>query len=494
MLLLACAAPDDDVKTTPVSPDTSDPAADAAWATLSEHIQDQIDDEAIPGFQVSIVLDGALRYTGAFGVTEYGGEDPVTDDTLFRWASVTKMHTATAFLSLVEEGAIDLEAPVTDVIDVSLSRGYDPDDITAWHLLTHTSALPDALDWDCGTGDRILGEYVADTQWGLYAPPGSFYNYSNTGFVWAGAMMESVTGQTYADVMQERVLDPAGMSTATLDAGDAEAGPHATGTTWWEGEPWYYTLEAADCGWSRPAAWLHATATDLARTAEWQLAGGGGVLSAGSVAAMHAQADTHWTPDESFQVGYGQFTSDYEGARMVWHDGWVTGFVSTWAIVPDAGFGVAVVSNADWADPYAVMYEAIDLFVGPTGETPDYTTDPDTWDGYTGTYDDPYTYGSIEVTQSGNQLLVAFTDFGTTARLYQSAGDYFWIQFEDDSWDSLRFIADEDGVYRWWVLRTGVGERVAEEAVAPRPALPTRPTFHGRWRERPPEGQFRIGG
>ena len=324
------------------------------------------------------------------------------------------------------------------------------------------------LDWQCRTGDNVLSNYVEDSEYALYAPPGSFFNYSNTGYVWAAAMMEAVTGERFVDRMREHVLEPAGMETATFDAEEAAAGEHADGIGYWNDSLFEYPLEEWDCGWSRPAGWLHGTARDLARTAEWQLADGGDLLEAASVEQMHAQVDTHWVPDGSFQVGYGQFSMNYKGLPMVWHDGWVTGFVSTWAIVPDAGFGVTVVSNTEWADPYAVMYDAVDLFLAPDGETPDYTTDPSTWGGYVGSYLDPYVYGRIEVTLDGDELLVEFVDLKYTVNLLQEAGDYFWLREPDGSWVDLRFIADDTGEYRWFVLRTGVGERV--EAAATEPA------------------------
>ncbi len=454
-LLLACNAPDDGVKT-----------ADDAWAELSARIDAQITDARVPGFQVAVVVDGELRYRGGFGVTEYGGDEAVTDDTVFRWGPVTQMHTAAAVLSLVEDGAIDLHAPVADVIGAGFELGHRVEgrEITPWHLLTHTAALPDTVPEQCNGGPEVLDTYVVN-EWITYAPPGTFYNYSKTGFVWLGALLEAVTGQDYLDVMQERVFAPAGMETATMDAEVAEAGPHAIGTTWSRDAPWSYApLTEYDCGWGRPAGWLHGTATDLARTAEWQLAGGGAVLTAESVAAMHGQADTHWFPDGSYRVGYGQFAQRHRGEELVFRAGWITGFGSAWAIVPGTGFGVVVVANADWADPAAVMYDAVDLFLAPDGDTPDYTTDSETWSVYEGTYTDEHVYGRIEVTHDGGGLHAEFPDRGFSAELTQYAGDAFKLLFDDGSDTYVRFIADDSGVYRWFVTRAGVGDREAEPA------------------------------
>ena len=481
--LVGCTTPD---KGPAPDPDAPDPADEAAWAELSARIEAQLADEEVPGMQVSVVLDGALAYTGGWGIRAYpegdAAAEPVTPDTLFRWASVTKMHTAAAVLQLAEEGAVDLDAPITDHLDVSLAPGFDASALTARHLLTHTAALPDVLDWYCPTRDDALQTYVEDWHPPLYGPPGAFYNYSNSGYTWLGALLEVVDGATYDVVMHDRILGPSGMEGATLDGAAAAAvEDHATGNGWWAGEQYTYPLDEADCGPSRPAAWLHATAADLARTAEWQLAGGGDLLSEASVTAMHAQSDTHFWPDGAYEVGMGQFSFPYDDLDVVFHDGWVTGFVSAWAIVPGTGFGVAVVANADWADPYAVMYDALSLFLGANGDSwPEVATDPDTWDAYVGTYEDPYVFGTVDVTRDGGRLTAELVDTGETLRLTQVSGDYFWADSDDYGGLDVRFIQDESGAYTWFVTRPGVAARVDVAALAPEAAPPPASPDAGR--------------
>ncbi|MDP2309110.1 MAG: serine hydrolase [Pseudomonadota bacterium] len=463
MLLVACTAPAEEL-----AADAAAAEADRDWEAFLRKVNDQVEEYQVPGIQVGVVIDGALHYSGGAGVVAWGAEEPVTDDTVFRWASVSKMHTATAVLQLVDEGVLDLEAPVTTYLDqASLQEGFDASMLTTHHLLTHTAALPDELTWSCATRTGVLRDHVESSAPPLYAPPGSFYNYSNTGYVWAGALVEELTGAPFIDAMQERVLDPAGMTTATYDATIASAGPHATGTSWWDDEAFTYDLEAYDCAWSRPAAWLHGTATDLARTAEWQLAGGGALLSAANTGAMHAQVDTHLLPDGQFEVGYGQFTSPYKDVTMVWHDGWVTGFTSTWAIVPESNFGVVVVANADWADPYALMYDAVDLFLDQMDEESDeagWITDPSTWAPYVGTFEDPYVHGTIQVTLEDDRLYARFVDQGERVELLQSAGDRWYFEL-DGGWTDVRFITDEPGTFSWFVTREGVGTRAEDAAL-----------------------------
>jgi hypothetical protein len=124
--------------------------------------------------------------------------------------------------------------------------------------------------------------------------------------------------------------------------------------------------------------------------------------------------------------------------------------------VPGTGFGVAVVANADWADPYAVMYDALSLFLGADGDAwPEVATDPDTWDAYVGTYEDPYVFGTVDVTRDGGRLTAELVDTGETLRLTQVSGDYFWADSDDYGGLDVRFIQDESGDYTWFVTRPG---------------------------------------
>lgn len=441
---------------------TSDPKNDKRWADLSEQVEAALSAQGVPGMQVAVVLDGELRYAGGFGVRTWETDRPVTDQSLFRWASVSKMHTATAALQLVEDGLVDLDAPITDTVPYfHLTSGFDASSITLRHLLTHTSGLPDILDWNCDIGETGLVDAVAGWDLPLHAPAGSFYNYSNTGYSLAGAMIEELTGESFQDVLRQRVLDPSGMNNATFDVGEAIDQGHADGTTLVGGEPFVYTIEDWDCAVSRPAAWLHATASDLAQTAVWQMsADGAGLLSPETISAMHDQLDTGYWSDQSYRVGMGQFTdTTYNGERIVLHDGWVTGFTSMWIVAPERGFGVAIVANADWADPYSLAYAATDLFldldyVAP----PDDRTDPSTWSRFTGVYADPYAYGTIDVALRGTELWAVLPELNTEAQLVQYGASYFYTTILDQPID-VRFVEDDTGVVRWFVSRYAVGTR-----------------------------------
>ncbi len=473
------AADDDDTG----DDDTVDPCDDALFDQVVARAQLQIDEWDVPGLSIAVAVDGQLACAEGLGVTRYDDGDPVTTETVFRWASVSKMHTAAAMMRMVEEDFIDLHAPVTDTFpEFQLEPPFEAEDLTTHMLLTHGAALPDELPWSCATADGLLSYYYANTFVPpLYGDPGVFFNYSNSGFNLSGAMLEELTGQYFIDLMDELVLEPAGMTHATYDATVAEATEHATGTEWWNGAPYHYELGPSDCCRSRPAGWLHGTASDLIHYAEMHLSGGGDVLSEASVQAMWDQEDTYWYPDGSYRVGYGLFSYPYKGVDVVMHDGWVTGFVSTWAIVPERGFAVAVVANADWADPYDIMNGAMDIFLDlPDDPAPEYLTDPSTWGVYEGTYEDPYVMGTVVVYRDGDQLYATFEDQAVQVELFQWAGDAF-SYYIDGYWEYVNFIFDGQEVAQYFVTRPAVAIR-AEDGEEPPPPAMSPGEFRGQMR------------
>lgn len=121
----------------------------------------------------------------------HGG--PVDVQTLFRSGSIQKMMTAAAVLAQRDEGILDLDEPVTALIpELSFAGPYPAGEISVWNLLTHTGAVPDLAELNCGTDDGTLSTSGAgdlDDVF-LFAPAGSFWNYTNAGYSLAGLVAE----------------------------------------------------------------------------------------------------------------------------------------------------------------------------------------------------------------------------------------------------------------------------------------------------------------
>ncbi len=173
---------------------------------------------------------GGVVWSGGVGFANAEWEVPNTPDTRFRVGSVTKQFTVAVILQLVEEGLVDLQASLTTYLpDYPAATG---DRITVHHLiLTHTSGLHNYTDLP--TLQTFLREphtpaelmaLVQDLP--LDFEPRTSWAYSNSGYVALGMIIETVTGAPYADVLQERLLDPLGLTGSTYDDG-VTVYPHA---------------------------------------------------------------------------------------------------------------------------------------------------------------------------------------------------------------------------------------------------------------------------
>jgi len=317
---------------------------------------------AAVGLAVGVVREGSLEFFHGHGVADIASRTPVTEDTVFRIASITKTFTAIAVMQLWERGLLDLDAPADDCLRayplVPASAGFRP--ATVRHLLTHTAGVRsvrnplDLLSPTMGWGVRVgrpaptLAEYYRG---GLRVDcePGSKWAYSNHGFATLGQIVEDVTGQPFHRYLREHVFDPLGMShTDLLRSGRVL--PHlATGYALRSGgvrEVTDYEVVVAGGG----AA--YSTTRDMARYLAALLGGGanehGSVLKPATLATMF---EPQYQPDPRIPgMGLAFFRDEIGGHRTVGHDGIWKGFLSDMALAPDDGVGVLAFANTGGFD------------------------------------------------------------------------------------------------------------------------------------------------
>lgn len=161
--------------------------------------------DRIPGFAVAYNLGASNIVSDARGVTSVEGENPVTSDTVFQVASLTKPVFAALVMRLRERGIIDLDVPLLDYADYSdVSAVSEARAVTARLVLSHQTGLP---NW------RSLedGETVA-----FLSPPGEAYGYSGEGYIWLQATLERLLGKSTRRLMREEVFEPLGMKRSAL--------------------------------------------------------------------------------------------------------------------------------------------------------------------------------------------------------------------------------------------------------------------------------------
>lgn len=198
-----------------------------------------IDEEPFSGV-VSVDVGDTSAWLTAHGLADRSSETPVTGSTRFAIASGSKAFTALAVMRLVEDGALTLETTARSILGADLPLIDDA--VTVEHLLGHTSGIGDYLDED---DERELSEVFLEVPVHALASaeaflpllagipaeaaPGETFAYSNSGYVLLAIVLERVTGRGYHDVVQELVLDPAGLAETGFPRTDELGSDHARG-------------------------------------------------------------------------------------------------------------------------------------------------------------------------------------------------------------------------------------------------------------------------
>ncbi|GAB4003543.1 hypothetical protein GCM10029992_45670 [Glycomyces albus] len=308
--------------------------ADDAHADVDSLIERRLDDLQVPGAAWAVVSSAGIEHQSARG--EDGDGEPVTATTPFLWGSVAKPVTATAVMTLVEDGAIDLDEPAATYLPgFRLADRDSSDRITVRHLLEQTSGIPQNTGITDRFDDRTdpYGAAVADlAEADPAAEPGAEHRYASANYLVLGAIVEAVTGETYADYLQRAVLDPLDMDGAITTAERAEAVPE--GHSYCFGRPVGMGLRFDPTGPSY--GYLGGTIEDLAAFAEANLSGGEGVLEPETIERMHTPAAT-MSGSTAYGLGWKDsgFNDDL-GTRTIWHSGGTPGSPPSWCSCPNS--------------------------------------------------------------------------------------------------------------------------------------------------------------
>lgn len=194
----------------------------AAFPEIEKLFKTFIDRSQTPGAVLGVIIDGELVWVKAAGVREKTNNAPVTTDTVFRIASMTKSFTAMAIMKLRDEGKLSLDDAVAKFVPELASLPYPTSDsqvLTIRHLLTHSEGFPEDNPW----GDRQLAQSDETMRAWLRAgipfstSPGTAYEYSNYGFALLGQIVAKASGRPYADYVRDNILKPLGMNSSTFE-------------------------------------------------------------------------------------------------------------------------------------------------------------------------------------------------------------------------------------------------------------------------------------
>ncbi len=335
--------------------------------SLTPLVQDVMRSRQLPGLAIGVVADNEIVYTRGFGFKRIETREPISMTTVFHMASISKPFVATAIMQLVEQGKIQLDAPVVTYLpyfelDDDRYRG-----ITVQHMLSHVSGMPDVegYEWDKPQYDEgALERYVRSvSSKKLLFEPGTQFAYSNLAFECLGDVIAKVSGMPFDDYVKVHILNPAGMAESSFlkppHLPRNWAAPHVqvlTGIAW-EGYPYNRS--------HGPSSTLHSNALEMCN---WAIAN----LKRGAIEnrqILSASAyDVLWKP--WFEIGEGRhaglswFLAEYRGEKTVEHGGGDIGFTTQLIMLPDKRAAVVVLCNLLLAPVGTIARSALDLLLG----------------------------------------------------------------------------------------------------------------------------------
>ncbi len=311
----------------------------------------QRQDHKLAGAVVSVVYGGEVLFKRGYGWADLEKRVPADPDrSLFRIASISKTFVWTAIMQLVEQGRLDLEGDVNTYIDFQIPATFE-EPIRIKHLLTHTPGFEEkGTGGSAKTVDDLmpLGEYLATVIPARVRPPGEHASYSNFGAALAGYIVERISGQTWADYVDEHILKPLQMnSTNTQDQLNVDfAERHAVSYTYQAGRFKSTDFEFMN---KSPAGNMSTTADDMTRFMLAHLSNGeyGGVHILSEATARLMQTPLFAPHEGIAPLLHGFYRSDRNGQLVFGHGGDTNQFHSDMSLIPEHELGVFVSFNTD---------------------------------------------------------------------------------------------------------------------------------------------------
>jgi CubicO group peptidase (beta-lactamase class C family) len=329
-----------------------------------------------PGCAVLVIEDGKAVFRKGYGITDLRSLHAITPQTNFRLASLTKQFTATAIMLLARDGKLRYDDHLSNVFPDFPTYGRA---ITIRHLLNHTSGLLDYEDimekQRAGVPDERIPQIkdagvleLLKHQLRTKYPPGTRWDYSNSGYVVLAMMVEKKSGMSFGDFLQQRIFKPLEMNrTIAYEKGKNEVGNRAYGHTrnaggWGETDQSSTSATLGDGG-------IYTSLDDLEK---WDRAlTGHTLLTAKEMAAAltlpaTASGGPFQKPDGSLAplYGFGWFLNPYRGHRRHSHYGETIGFRTAIQRFPDDALTVIVLANRAEVDAPALAERVADLYLG----------------------------------------------------------------------------------------------------------------------------------
>lgn len=339
--------------------------ADVHLMRLDANLRQAMDTGDFVGLAVAVVRNGEVTFLRTYGETEIGRGEPVTQDTLFRIASLSKGFASSLVGLAVSDGKLSLDEPATRIAPELVLLGNSEKSLTLAHLLSHRTGLPpNAYDNLLEAGilpSAILPQYRKVKP---ICPPADCYAYQNVTFDLAGRAVANAYGEPFTDLVSARIFKPLGMRTASygrdaLMLSGNWARPHSRKTQrdpLLPAHPWT-RVEVKAPYYATPAAGgVNASILDMAQWLKAQLGNAPDVLPPSVLELIHSPQVSTLSETRrmrgalpalsSSSYAYGWRVYEYAGQTVVAHGGSVDGYGAQIMFLPDQNVGIVVLANA----------------------------------------------------------------------------------------------------------------------------------------------------
>jgi CubicO group peptidase (beta-lactamase class C family)/D-alanyl-D-alanine dipeptidase len=342
---------------------------------LKPLIEHELKEKGIPSIAVSLVDDQQIVWAQGFGYADPDHQVQATAGTVYRAGSVSKLFTDIGIMQLVEQGKLNLDAPVSDYIPDFHPNNPFGKPITLRELMSHRSGLvrePPVGHYFDSNPPGLADVVHSLNETTLVYPPGAHTKYSNAGITVVGYILQQRAGQAFAPYLKSAVLGPMGLEKSGFEPTPDLVSSLAKAKIWtYDGR--IFPAPTFEIG-IFPAGSLYTTVTDLGRFESVLFAGGRG---ASGPVVSNATLHEMWTPQfstatEPGHYGIGFALGDLDGHRLVGHDGAIYGFATSVAALPDDKLGAVAVSTLDSSDAVTdhIVSEALKLMLAAKAHKP----------------------------------------------------------------------------------------------------------------------------
>lgn len=350
----------------------------------------------IPGFAAAIVYKGKVQKTICYGVRSLNDKAPITPQTVFTLGSVSKAITGTFLSTFLTKGTANLNTPLSYYIPhlnntVRHPHGDYTHTMTLHHVLTHTTGIPragfNALIESDKHHDTALRHYFLRARDRFGAPssknapaiykPGYVYDYHNVGFALTEPVIHNITGQSFDQAITQYFFQPLGMKTASASLpGLLKFKNRAAGHQ--KNKKGYSTKDYRWGYFQIPSAGgINASLLDMCAFLKAVLGHAPHVLSKQALAQIYTpytHAPDMWTRNPVNRTrfngsfyGLGWRILDYHGHKIVFHGGWVRGFINIVMMIPAYDVGIVILQNAETSFPWISAMRFVDAVLGIQG-------------------------------------------------------------------------------------------------------------------------------